>query len=125
MNTIKNKNLVKYINDNAILLDANLEGLTIYQIDNKLNVDLTFSNCRKTKNNLILTLSEVKKINFYYDDTWYFYSIERFKLIENKSEYYLSLDPYDESNVMNDEDGGVIISKKITWKLLPAKWGFN
>lgn len=42
-----------------------------------------------------------------------FYTIERYKFLKSQGGFYISFDPYDESEKILDEDHGTILCKEI------------
>lgn len=111
--------LVSMLNDNNLLLDAKLTSLCIKEVDNEICVLLSFIPLsEKNKNEINIIFKQVFKFDFFYENDMIFYNIERVKLFKTKDQkYYLSIDPYDESNEAHEDDRGVFISSRIEGSL--------
>jgi hypothetical protein len=111
----KNDQLIAALTDTETMLDGKLTRLNIYE-DLKIGliievyINLLHS---KKQNEIVIRFLEVEEYIFYYSNSSYFYYIERCKFFASANKYYLSLDPYDEKEVVNQQDQDFILSKSI------------
>jgi hypothetical protein len=111
--------LIKELKGNNALLDAKMIGMN-FSTDPSDAVQLDFEPRQGSyKEKLRLEFREIKEFAFYYDDTSTFYYLERYKLFPTADgDYYLSMDPYDEEEMLSEEDQGIIRAKEISGILL-------
>jgi hypothetical protein len=98
------------------ILDSMITRFDIYIQDYILFIDVYFSLPRhrfKADKNLKLHFIDVKEYEFYWNDQYHFYTVERYKFFKSEKGYYLSVDPYDESEVVLDDDHGIIFSREV------------
>jgi antitoxin component YwqK of YwqJK toxin-antitoxin module len=116
-----NSALIKELKENNALLDAKMTGMNFsIKPSGSFAVQLDFEPRQGSyKENLRLEFNDIKEFAFYYDDTSAFYYLERYKLFSTADgDYYFSMDPSDEYDILSEEDQGVIRAKQISGILL-------
>ena len=113
----KNEELLnKSISGKYYILDSQITRLEIYFENHQLYIDVYFSlpyHRFKADKNLKLHFIGVIEYEFYWNDKFNFYTVERYKLFKSEKGFYLSVDPYDESESILDEDHGIILCNEI------------
>lgn len=110
----KNNQLLDYFNDNhihftdgtAIKIDITLVDITIPKVE----VSLFFMtiDCQKIQ----LKFSEILEYSFYHSRN-YGFEIEYCKFFNLNNEFYISMDPNDYSNAINENDQDFILAKTV------------
>jgi hypothetical protein len=90
--------------------------------EHRLYVDVYFtsiiSSKRIAQTKFKLRFIDVIRYDLLWDVTYYFYNVERYKLLKTDIGFYISLDPVDETDTPGEHDGDVIISKSIEGYLI-------
>ncbi len=118
MTIIKDDELISILTGNNSLISATVEGFEIFKSDYDLNIDvhikLLYS---KTNPHLILKFKQVLEYSFFHSSDQDFYYIESYKLFKSDKGFYLSLDPFDETENIHLQDQDYIIAKSIEGQL--------
>ncbi len=102
-----------YKNVSALLLDERITQVSLKEnIEEGVDCFISVDNKRVGKSVEII-IKDVKKIDFYYDIDNIFYFVDRFKLIIETDQVYLSLDPFDDTMKAHDNDCCTIIGQKL------------
>jgi len=114
MSTIgKNDELLKYLSLHKLyILDSELFKIDIFEKGNTPSIELYFKLSNKSKL-LKVKFTNVKEYSFYYRSDHYFYNVERCKFFKKDDLFYLSVDPYNEAEEINDEDQDFILCNEI------------
>lgn len=115
MNEIgKNNSLLSKLSGENCLLDAKIERLVIYN-GVRLIIEITFKMRPKSDfDRVLIRFIDVFEYSFYYNSDYIFYNIERYKFFsKNKNNFYLSLDPFDETSEISDKDQDYIFAKEV------------
>ncbi len=117
MNVIaKNEDVISKLTGNETLLDGEVKGLSIFLEDDDLviTVDVKIRRKKSKFKSIKIKFLEVEEYSFYYVASIFFYNIERVKLFSlERGNFYLSLDPYDDKQEMDERDQDFIISKRL------------
>jgi len=113
--TEKSLEAIDKLRADSLLLDASLLELKIFVRKYVVSCELIIKPRPAIKmSQFILRIEGVNHFDFYYDEANQFYLIDRYKIIPTKDGgVYLSLDPYDESEVESKKDCGVIVGKEV------------
>jgi hypothetical protein len=98
------------------ILDSQITRLDIYFENHQLYIDVYFSlpyHRFKADKNLKLHFIGVTEYEFYWNDKFNFYTVERYKFFKSEKGFYLSVDPYDESGEILEEDRDIIFCKEV------------
>jgi hypothetical protein len=98
------------------ILDSTIKRFDIYFENEQLYIDVYFSlpyHRFKADKNLKLCFIGVTEYELYWNDQYHFYTIERFKFLKTEKGYYISFDPYDESEEISEEDHDIILCKEV------------
>jgi hypothetical protein len=98
------------------ILDSMITRFDIYIQDHILFIDVYFSlphHRFRADKNLKLHFIDVKEYEFYWNDQYHFYTVERYKFFKSEKGFYISFDPYDESQEILDEDHDIILCKEV------------
>jgi len=112
----KNQELLKLVRGTYYIHDSAVSRFDIYQQNDELLIDVYFNSWdRKLKINRLLKIhfSGIIKYQFLYSSDYSFYDVERYKFFEAETGFYISLDPYDELEVISENDEDVILCKTI------------
>jgi hypothetical protein len=118
---------MEYINKNEELIEQSLSGryyildstITRFDIhieDHIIYIDVYFSlPFRRFKSDKILKLHfiNVTEYEFYWNNKYIFYTVERYKFFKTEAGFYISLDPFDESGEILEEDHDVIFCNEV------------
>lgn len=103
--------------DEFPLLDSKLLSMLIYSSETEgVCIELVFDVSHRLKRNRMkLVFKRVLQYSFYYDLKFSFYYVERFKFfpLNDKGQFYLSLAPIDEDEIISEEDEDIIISENV------------
>ncbi|MES2376423.1 MAG: hypothetical protein V4553_07585 [Bacteroidota bacterium] len=120
-NTFKNDEVLALTSGSYLIHDSSVTRFDIQLKDRILNIDVYFVSIdRNTKANVGLKISfvDVSEYSFYWDASRHFYNVERYKFLKSENGYYISLDPFDESQKLSNEDQEIILSKSIEAKFI-------
>jgi hypothetical protein len=114
MNSVgKNEGLIDYMASKKLyLLSGVLNRVVIFEEQGMPCIELYFTLIAK-KDRLKIRFNNISEYSFYYRDDCYFYNIERCKFFKNRDTFYLSLDPYDDKEEINDNDQDFILCREI------------
>lgn len=110
----KNEDLLQSVNNS--ILDSEINRFDIYSKDHRLFIDVYFllPDYRPTGGETLkLHFIGVTEYEFYWNDQHRFYTVERYKFLKSEKGFYISLDPYDESEKILDNDHDIILSKEV------------
>jgi len=107
-----NEKVIQYLKGANSLLDAKLLRFELYSTNLGVSADLHFFMRSSSEfRQLVLRLELCKEVSFSYTDDFFFYNIERIKMLQvSADEYFVSLDPFDESGQVSVKDGDFIRS---------------
>lgn len=109
----KNNELIEALSGELTLLDGRLTRLDIFE-DPVLGLVIdVYIVLLRTREPIQLRFTEIAEYGFYYSKELSFYFIERYKFISSGDDYYLSLDPSDDLEVVNIADQDFIRSKVV------------
>ena len=115
---LRDDELIRFLTGNNSLISATVERFEIFKSDYDLNIDvhvkLLYS---KTNPHLILKFKKVLEYSFFHSSDQDFYYIENCKLFKSDRGFYLSLDPFDETESVHLQDQDYIIAKSIEGQL--------
>ncbi|MCC6287042.1 MAG: hypothetical protein IT249_04090 [Chitinophagaceae bacterium] len=110
------EDLVNILHGNLSLISAQILKIVIY-VDNDLvciDIEIILLYPKKQSNNsLILKFIDVQEYSLYYLSHRIFYNIEIVKFFKYGSLFYISFDPIDEKEEVDDEDQDFIKAKFI------------
>ncbi|TFF37462.1 hypothetical protein [Mucilaginibacter psychrotolerans] len=101
--------------------DAIVTRFDINQEDHRLQIEVYFTSIDSKwwpETKLKLRFIDIIEYGFYWNASYSFYYVERYKFFRNEKGFYMSLCPTDENGSPSDDDGDVIISKSIEGYLL-------
>lgn len=110
----ENKELILSFSEKVNLLSGQIRDINIKTIEFALVVELTISLLYAEKSKLMkLVFTGIKEYHFYYQSSFYFYNIERYKFLESEEGYYICFDPADESESISPEDQDFVLGSKV------------
>lgn len=98
------------------ILDSMITRIDIYLQEYIVFIDVYFSlPFHRFKADKILKLHfiDVSEYELAWDKNYTFYTIERYKFFKSDKGYFLSIDPYLETNEVLEEDRGIIFSDEV------------
>jgi len=98
------------------ILDSMITRFDVYIEDYVVFIDVYFSlPYHRFKGDKVLKLHfiGVTEYEFYWNNNYTFYTLERYKLFKSEKGFYLSIDPYDESETVLEEDKGIIFCREV------------
>jgi hypothetical protein len=114
--TYKNDALLQLTKGSAYLFDASVTRFDIYLEVYQLYIDVYFilADPRfKAKKQLKIHFRDIIRYQFLYCNNYYFYNVESCKFFKSDDGYHMSLDPFDESEKISEEDEDIILCKNI------------
>ncbi|WP_101688329.1 hypothetical protein [Dysgonomonas massiliensis] len=99
--------------DDIYLRDSSLESIFIYKEDYILYIDIVFKVVSKTTTFLKLRCIDVVKYNILWDSDYSFYDVSHYKLLKDNELFYLSLDPYEESDEISELDNDFLLCRQM------------
>ena len=114
--------LVSYLSGDNSLLDGEIEKFEVYSKDFVVQVDIHMEMRPSSEfKKILVRFSGCKEYCFYFNDSHYFYNVERVKFFQNEEKYfYVSFDPYDELEVCNEDDQDIILAKEVSAYVLDS-----
>ena len=111
----KGEELLSRIADEFTLLSSQVKGINLYSNEvgvlvGEILFELLYS---KKEKKLKLILTDIREFSFFYTSDYDFYNIERYKLMKIDNGYYISLDPFDESEEISADDQDFIKCQNI------------
>jgi hypothetical protein len=110
--TYKNEALLELTRGSYYIHDSSVSRLDIYQSD-QLNINIYFNSIVKHAKQLKIHFSGIIRYQFLYNDSHHFYNVERYKFFKTEDGFYLSLDPFDESEEISENDEDLILCTNI------------
>jgi hypothetical protein len=111
-----NKDVFNYLTEEKSILSGQILSFYIWNFEEKVNceIKIEINRCNKTTI-FILRFIDIDEYSLYYKNIFYFYNISRLKFFfDNVTErFYISLDPFDESEKISIEDQDFILGKGI------------
>ncbi|QKJ32393.1 hypothetical protein HQ865_22395 [Mucilaginibacter mali] len=117
----KNEDLLKLTKGSYYIHDAVVSRFDIYMSDYKLCIDVYFisrNRIQQTETTLRVHFADVIEYGFYYNNTRYFYNVERYKFFKSDKGYYLSLDPVSETDELSEDDQDFILCRSVEGNIL-------
>ncbi len=116
---LNSDSLIDAINERNALLDGKLLRVSLADNNGVMIAELRVASRTSSEvETIVIRFSDVRRFDFYYDDSNYCYLIERYKAFRLEEGFYMSLDPYDETNEVHCEDRGIVLSTEIEGELL-------
>jgi hypothetical protein len=109
----KNDDLLQLTSGSYYIHDSSVSRFDIYQQDHQLCIDVYFNSIKKPYRQLKIHFWGIIKYQFLYNDDYHFYNVESYKFFKSEKGYYISLDPFDESEEMSEDDEDLILCKNI------------
>ena len=109
----KNQEALSLFNENLSLISATVSSMFLYLRDSGLCIEIDFVLQYPKGTKLRMRLLDIKELNINYDDPVMFFTITSIKFFAFNECYYLSLDPYDNNEVVSDMDNMVVISPEV------------
>ncbi len=111
----ENDALLDYLKGNNSLLDSVVEKIEITGSVDEVRVAVSFNMRSSASNDKIkIYFDRCKSYDFVFSDSYAFYNVERIKLFRtNEDLFYVSFDPFDESETVSDKDTDVIEARAI------------
>ena len=117
METIyKNDQLLQLTKWTYYIHDSSVSRFDIYLQDSQLYIDVYFnSGDSRSKNGKVLKIhfTDIIRYQFLYSNNYQFYNVESYKFFKSENGYYMSLDPFDESEEISEEDEDLILCENI------------
>ena len=114
--TYKNDALLQLTSGSYYIHDSTVSRFDIYQQAHELFIDVYFNSWdRKLKvdKQLKVNFSGIIKYQFLYSNNRHFYIVESYKFFKSEKGYYISLDPFDESEAISEDDEDLILCKNV------------
>jgi len=114
-----NKNedlLLQSISGGYYILDSEITRFDIYFENHQLNIVVYFTlpyHRFQTDKKIKLHFIGVIEYEFYWNDKFTFYIVERYKFLKTERGFYISFDPYDESEEPSEEDHDIILCNEV------------
>jgi hypothetical protein len=110
----ENHAVLSLVASKGSLLNASLESLLIKREVQGLVIELTLQLRHAAAiPKLLLRFEQVSAYAFSYSTEVSFYNVESYKFLPVEKGYYLSLDPYDETQEVDEKDNDFIIAAGI------------
>lgn len=108
------KNSFDYLNNEISLLNSKIESINIFSENELLTISISLL---LGQQRIKISFENVVEYSFYHNDKHIFYNVEdyKFKFIEETKEFYISFDPYSETEQIDNRDGDFIKSKKLKY----------
>lgn len=109
-----NKDAIKVLSGENSLLDGNIEKIEIFQ-DRSVCINISFQmRISSLYKRILLKFNGCKEYHFSYSSDYEFYTVELIKFFQKNEElFYISFDPYDNENIISDEDQDLILCSEI------------
>ncbi len=113
MNVVgKNEELLEYLSSkNFHILSSVLSRIDIFADSFKLTIDLHFK--LEHDHALKIRFTDILEYGFYHNKSCYFYNVERCKFFKKGDTFYISLDPADEFEVIQENDQDFILCRDV------------
>jgi hypothetical protein len=108
--------LTQSVPERYYILDSLITRFDIYFENEQLYIDVYFSlpySRFKADKTLKFHFIGVTEYEFYWNDKFNFYTVERYKFFKSEKGFYISFDPYDESEIILDEDHNIIFCNEV------------
>ena len=110
----ENSELIEALDDNLSLISSQVKSIRIFFENGQVSVDVILSlKNEKQLIDFVFRFSHVEEYLFVYQWDYSFYDIEIVKFFKGENFYYLSLDPIDEVEEINDQDQDFIKAEKV------------
>ncbi len=112
----KDIEVFQYLIGNNSIIDREILRISLYYDHFKLKGEIILGSKKNSDyNKLILIFSEVEEFSFFKNrnDSLGYITLEKF-FTTGENEFYLSLDPYDEMKMINENDNDFILARSIT-----------
>ena len=116
MNTTEAKTndcLLDSFSETFNILDATIDKLKIYLEKDGLIIEVYMKLLYPRGVNFKLRFCRVKEYYFYWNEKYTFYNIRSYKFFKTNNLFYISFDPYDEEEIISQNDGDFILCEKI------------
>ena len=113
-----NEDLIDLLIGDNSLLDASIESIQIKDENNEVNILVMIALAfQKPKRSVKLVFHNVSEFLFYHTSDVSFGLIERYTFIKTEKGFYISFDPYDDSNEVSLDDQDYILSGEVSGEL--------
>lgn len=111
----RNEALIDYFSEKLNLLSAEMYRMDVCQdTDSEACIDLYFKLQYADGRNLIrLTFRKLEEFSFYHNKKNYFYYVERYTFFKRNDCFYLCLDPYEEAQVISEDDQNFVFAREV------------
>ena len=108
----KNEKLLEYLSSsNFYILSSIISRIDIFAEAQKPTIDLYF---RSNHDQVFkIRFTDILEYGFYHKEGYYFYNVERYKFFKKGDSFYISLDPADEYEVIQENDQDFILCREI------------
>ena len=117
MNEIyKNEALIELTNGTYYIHDSTVSRFDIYEQNHQLCIDVYFNSGNIKYNNerqLKIHFEDIIKYQFLYNNNHNFYNVESYKFFKSEMGFYISLDPFNESKDVSEDDEDLILCKNM------------
>jgi hypothetical protein len=104
----ENEAALAFLSGNQSLISSSVESFLI-RGPGQVTIDVVFRLMySKTVKKVLLRFDQVSAYAFYHSREYSFYNVETYKLLKVETGFYLSLDPYDETPVIDERDNDFI-----------------
>jgi len=112
--------LINELGQNNALLDGRVLSINLYANNSSVTLQLDIQPRAGSLSGILrLVFQNVKEFYFNYEDEVTFFYIQRYKLFQKKEgDYYLCIDPFDETQIVSENDNGVVLAENISGILL-------
>jgi hypothetical protein len=104
--------VVGFFTGDMSLISSSVTNIQIYNSDGIVVIDihvrLLYS---KDHRNFNVRFRDVVEYSFYHHKDYDFYNVERLKFFKNGSEFYISLDPDEDTSMKSESDNDFIVCR--------------
>jgi len=110
----QNEEVLSYLTGNQSLISSTVESFLIKGLRQGVAIEIVFKLMySKAVKRLLLQFENVSEYVLVHSPRSSFYNVESCKLLMTGNEYYLSLDPYDETQIIDARDNDFIIASMV------------
>lgn len=110
----ENDEILAFLVNKHSLISSTVNSLLIKGAGDGIIIEVTFSLMYSSQiDKLVLVFENVTAYAFNYDSDNAFYNVESYKLLAVQQGYYLSLDPYDECEKVDERDNDFVIASRV------------
>ncbi|WP_266367515.1 hypothetical protein [Tellurirhabdus rosea] len=110
----ENDEILAFLVNEHSLINSTMNSLLIKGASDGITIEITFSLMYSSQiDKLVLVFENVTAYAFNHDSRYAFYNVESYKLLAIQQGYYLSLDPYDEGEKVDERDNDFVIASRV------------